>query len=183
MIPGAATLRRSSTGFTLIELMVAISIAALMMMVAIPAFRATRKPPLIRAANDFIEACRQARARAVLTGFPMDVLVSANDRTTELSVVPVPGGPGPSNAANGPASAAVSSAPLFHAEFPEDVAFRTFIVNQRNAVSGFTEAAAVRFFPNGTSDQLDAELQWQRREVLRFRSDLVTGIVEVEAVQ
>jgi prepilin-type N-terminal cleavage/methylation domain-containing protein len=178
MIPGAATLRRTATGFTLIELMVAISIAALMMMVAIPAFRATRKPPLIRAANDFIEACRQARARAVLTGFPMDVLVSANDRTTELSVVPVPGGPGPSNAANGPASAA-----LFRAEFPEDVAFRTFIVNQRNAVSGFTEAAAVRFFPNGTSDQLDAELQWQRREILRFRSDLVTGIVEMEAVQ
>jgi Tfp pilus assembly protein FimT len=156
----------------LIELMVAIAIGALMMMVAIPAFKAARKPPLIRAANDFLEACREARARAVLTGNPMDVLVAATDETTVVSVVAAPGFGTPPAGAGG----------FFKAAFPEDVAFRTFVVNQRNAVSGTTEAAAVRFFPNGTCDALDAEIQWQRREMLRFHSDLVTGVVTLEAM-
>ncbi len=167
--------RAGRAGFTLIELMVAIAIGALMMMVAIPAFRAARKPPLIRAANDFLEACREARARAVLTGNPMDVLVAATDETTVVSVVPAPG------FGTTPAGASGSSG-FFKSAFPEDVAFRTFVVNQRNAVAGTTEAAAVRFFPNGTCDALDAEIQWQRREMLRFHSDLVTGMVTLEAM-
>ena len=175
MSPGAPSACRRRAGFTLIELMVAIAIGALMMMVAIPAFRSAKKAPVVRAAQDFLEACRQARARAVLTGQPMDVLVTVNDRTTEISVVPAPMGPG------GVGTATLSGAPLFRAEFPEDVAFRTLVINQRNAVAGATEAAAMRFFPNGTSDALEAELQWQRREILRLRSDLVTGIVELEA--
>ncbi len=172
----AASACRSRAGFTLIELMVAIAIGALMMMVAIPAFRSAKKAPVVRAANDFLEACRQARARAVLTGQPMDVLVTVNDRTTEVSVVPAPFGPG------GMAPAGGGGTSLFHAEFPEDVAFRTLIINQRNAVAGATEAAAMRFFSNGTSDAMEAELQWQRREILRLRADLVTGMVELEAL-
>lgn len=168
--------RSGGAGFTLIELMVAMAIGALMMMVAIPAFRAARKPPLIRAANDFLEACREARARAVLTGNPMDVLVAVNDDTTVISVVAAPGFGTLPPVASGAGG-------YFHAAFPDDVAFRTFIVNQRNAVAGATDAAAVRFFPNGTSDALEAEIQWQRRELLRFRSDLVTGMVTLEAAQ
>lgn len=171
---GCLQVRRD--GFTLIELMVAIAIGALMMMVAIPAFRSARKAPLVRASQDFLEACRQARARAVLTGVPMDVLVIANDRTLEVSVAAAP----LANGAGALPTKAVGGE-LFHAEFPEDVAFRTFVVNGRNAVAGATEAAVVRFFPNGTCDDLSAEIQWQRRELLRLRSDLVTGQVELEA--
>lgn len=176
LISARLACRSGGAGFTLIELMVAMAIGALMMMVAIPAFRAVRKPPLIRAANAFLEACREARARAVLTGNPMDVLVAVTDETTVISVVAAPG-------FGAPPPGAAGSGGFFRAAFPEDVAFRTFIVNQRNAVAGATEAAAVRFFPNGTSDALDAEIQWQRRELLRFRSDLVTGIVTLEAAQ
>ena len=179
-----------SRAFTLIELMVAIALGALMMMVAIPALRAVHKPPLVRASNDFIEACREARARAVLTGKPMQVAVVVNERTTELRVEPAPltefasmapsGEPGsPDNAT----TSEIKAKPLFQAEFPEDVAFRKLVINLRDAMAGDNGAAAIRFFPNGTCDALDAELQWRRLDVRKFTSELVTGLISVEALQ
>ena len=174
-------------GFTLIELMVAIAIGALMMMIAIPAMRAARKPPLVRAVNDFLEACREARSRAILTGLPMQVAIVVNDRTTELHVERAPSrGLAPlSGPETGPASSAgadMASKPLFRAELPEDVAFRPpLLINLSDAMAGANNAAVIRFYPNGTCDSLDAVLQWQRREAQRITSELVTGYMHVEA--
>lgn len=176
-------------GFTLIELMVAIALGALMMMIAIPALRAAQKPPLVRATNDLLEACREARARAVLTGRPMQVAIVVNDRTTELQVEPAPTRefiPMQATAERVlPANTTVSEAkakPMFHAEFPDDVAFRTLIINLSDAMADNNGAAAIRFFPNGTCDALDAELQWRRLDIRRITSELVTGLINVEAV-
>lgn len=181
--------RGVSRGFTLIELMVAIALGALMMMIAIPALRAAQKPPLVRATNDLLEACREARARAVLTGRPMQVAIVVNDRTTELQVEPAPAReyiPMPATGDDAlPANATVSEAktqPMFHAEFPDDVAFRTLVINLHDAMADDNGAAAIRFFPNGTCDALDAEVQWRRLEVRRVTSELVTGLISVEAI-
>lgn len=173
--------------FTLIELMVAIMLGALMMMIAIPALRASQKPPLVRATNDLLEACREARARAVLTGHPMQVVIAVTDQTTELRVEPAPLREFSLPEADGtpaaqPENATASTKPMFHAELPEDVAFRSLLINGRNAMEGANDAAAIRFNSNGTCDSLRAELQWRRLEMRRITSELITGQITVEAV-
>jgi hypothetical protein len=50
-------------------------------------------------------------------------------------------------------------------------------------VAGVDDAAAIRFYPNGTCDALDAELQWQRREVRHITSELITGHLTVEDIR
>ena len=181
---------RISEAFTLIELMVAIALGALMMMVAIPALRAAHKPPLVRATNDLLEACREARARAVLTGRPMQVVIVVNTRTTELRVEAAPlrefaslEPVAETSLSDSSRGSEVKSKSLFQAELPEDVAFRKLLINLHDAMSGDNNVAAIRFFPNGTCDALDAELQWRRLDVRHFTSELVTGLVTAEAMQ
>ena len=41
---------------------------------------------------------------------------------------------------------------------------------------------SIRFFPNGTSDALTAELQWLRRGLQRVSLDIMTGQPIVEAL-
>ena len=180
---GPEAAARHRAGFTLIELMVAITIGALMMMIAIPALRAATKPPLVRATNDFLEACREARSRAILTGRAMQVVVFADEQATGIRVEPSTmreaGGPLPSDAR----PSREDGKPLFHAELPDDVAFRRLMINGRDAVAGVDDAAAIRFYPNGTCDALDAELQWQRREVRHITSELITGYLTVEDIR
>jgi prepilin-type N-terminal cleavage/methylation domain-containing protein len=176
--------------FTLIELMVAIAIGALLMMTAIPFARKAQKTPLVRATLDLEEALRQARIKAILTGKAMQVVIYDNGGA--LGVEPVPNltpeqgfeAATEAQAEAGAAEASVADAgskPVFQARLHEEVAFRQLLVNGRNMMQ--EQATAVRFFPNGTSDALDAELQWLRREARRITLDVMTGLPRVEDVK
>jgi len=58
-------------GFTLIEIMIVVGIAALVMATAVPFIQNTlRKDPLRQAVSDVTEACSHARARAIFSGTP-----------------------------------------------------------------------------------------------------------------
>lgn len=58
--------RHASAGFTLIELMVTLSIAAVLMMVAIPSFQAyARNAAVARASGSFVNSAQLARANAM----------------------------------------------------------------------------------------------------------------------
>lgn len=60
------TARRRHAGFTLIELMVGIAIAAVLMVVAVPAYRDyARNTTVSRAAASFVQAAHLARANAM----------------------------------------------------------------------------------------------------------------------
>lgn len=174
---------RSRNAFTLIELLVAAAIAALLMMTAIPYVREVRKTPLIRAVNALVEACRQARLKAILTDQPMQVVIYDNggaigvepvlrrDRRADFAldvdmVLP---------------EALEAPRPIFEARIDDEVAFRELFVNGQSAMA--ESAAAIRFFPNGTSDALYAELQWLRQDARRIRVDIMTGQPTVEAAQ
>lgn len=189
-------MRDPRRAFTLIELMVAIALGALMMMIAVPALRASQKPPLVRATNDLLEACREARSRAVLTGRPFQVVfvVLDNTDTMEMRVEPAPLREFQSIAAGDsppPASASTPEVrrPMFHAAFPEDVSFRYLAIDRHvifdAGVRGEQDsgAAAIRFYPNGTSAELIADLDWKHQEVRHLTSDLITGQVNVEAAK
>jgi prepilin-type N-terminal cleavage/methylation domain-containing protein len=60
-------------GFTLIEIMIVISIMMVVMTIGIPAFvRALDKQGLRKAVSDVVEGCSHARSQAILRGVPME---------------------------------------------------------------------------------------------------------------
>lgn len=186
-------------GFTTIELMFAIAIGALLMLTAIPAVRGLQKPPLVRGVNDFVEACRQARAQAILGNRAMQVVI--HNGGSDLGVEPAPltdpsamafapatsasgepavaflGDLGSGNSVPAAGSAKGTSAGLamkpFSAAFADGVAFEQLLVNRRNQMQ--EETAQIRFYPNGTCDELDAVLAFERRDAQRISLEVLTG--------
>lgn len=193
--------------FTTIELMFAIAIGALLMLTAIPAVRSLQKPPLVRGVNDFVEACRQARAQAILGNRAMQVVIHNGgsaigvepapilDPTTLAFAAPPAAGAGeptvtflgdlgsgnsvnPAPAAS-PSTSGLPAAKPFAAEFADGVAFEKLFVNLRDQMQ--EETAQVRFYPNGTCDQLDAVLAFERREFQRITLEVLTGQPTISA--
>lgn len=179
-------------GFTLIELMVALAIGALLMLTAIPAVRALQKPPLVRAVNDFTEACRRARAQAILTGRAMQVVIHNGGSSIGIEPAPVVDPTAKAFAQAGAAmladpSAGGTGAPgaaakgSFSATLPDGVAFQKLTVNLRDQMQ--EQAVAIKFYPNGTCDQLDAELTWERTKVQGLTLEVMTGQLSVVSLQ
>src|ERR1043166_6167284 len=80
--------RRSSfmAAFTLIEIMVVVAIMGIVMTIAIPTVYQQLHPESMRkAVSDVMEACATARARAILDGAPMDLVIHPADKRFEVS--------------------------------------------------------------------------------------------------
>jgi prepilin-type N-terminal cleavage/methylation domain-containing protein len=175
-------------GFTLIELLVAAAIAGLLMMTAVPYVREVRKDPLVRAVTALVDACREARLQAILKDSPHQVVIYENGGA--IGVEPVPrvdwgmdAGQGGLDGTGVEDTEDNERAPKrgFHATLDDEVAFRVLLVNGRDRMT--ESAVTIRFFPNGTCDALDAELQWLRHDARRVSLDILTGKLTVAGVQ
>ena len=72
----------SNRGFTLIEMMVTIAVAAMLLMIAVPSFRnASLSSQLRSAANDFIASSNFARSEAIKRGSAVTLCVSTDGST------------------------------------------------------------------------------------------------------
>ncbi len=72
----------SNRGFTLIEMMITITVAAMLLMIAVPSFRnASLSSQLRSAASDFIASSNLARSEAIKRGSPVTLCVSADGST------------------------------------------------------------------------------------------------------
>jgi prepilin-type N-terminal cleavage/methylation domain-containing protein len=181
--------------FTLIELMVAMAIASMMLLIAIPSIRGVRKPPQVRATEDFVKGCREARARAILTGRPMQLVIDSQAGMMRVESAPtviptqaIPDGPGSPDSGYSAPRREAETKTLFSAHLPDEVAFRKLVINLRNVfdareqVDSGTTVAFVRFYPNGTSDDLLAEIMVDQSEVFRVTLDVIVGAPTVIAV-
>ncbi len=178
---------RLPPAFTLVELLVAISLAAIFMAIAIPAFRTTKRSAIAQATLDFEDACRNARAEAVLRNQPMQLVIRGGGG--EILVEPAPVGVmgatngvsmrsfEPRSSYDGPDAPPQS---LFHAKLDDDLGFRKLWVNGQDMMQ--SELAAIRFYPNGTSDAMEAELEYRRLETRRLSLEMITGHLTVEAI-
>lgn len=172
-------------GFTLLEIMVALSIAALIMAVGIPSFvKANRKEGLRKAVSDLVEGCAEARTQAILRGTPMDLVIQAPERRISVAE------PLPSEADElgktaeevrteaKPASAGRKTS--FSREWPEKVAFTSIWVKFENLMNA--SEARIRFYPNGTGDEFMAILSSVNGET-KVSVDVVTGLADTEPLR
>ena len=172
--------RGARRGFTLIELLVAIAIGLIILGLAVPVLREIRRPPLTQATKDFLDACSHARNRAIMEGVPTQLVI--REAGAEISVEAAPYGVvGATNGVSPDAFASDSGqageAPTFLRRIDDpNVAFEAIFVNQRSFMDA--PATAVRFFPNGTADQLDAVLSWRRSEARRLTIEAMTGLAQ-----
>lgn len=168
--------------FTLVELLVAVAIGLIILGLAVPVLREVRRPPITQATKDFLDACQHARSRAIMEGRATQIAIRNAGR--ELAVEAAP--EGVLGAANGVSSASANESsylgppPSFHREFPEEILYERIDVNTVSFLQ--SAATAIRFYPNGTSDQFAAVITWRRTDPRILTIDMMTGLAEAKAL-
>jgi len=170
------------SAFTLLEIMIVVGIMALLVTTGVPlVVRAWKKAPMAKALSEFVEVCSQARAQAIMQGRQVDLVLypqegrfSVGDSSghaaggnSSFGHVYVPGGTSPNAGTSG--------------QFPREILIELLDINKLRHEFKNDEMARVRFFPNGTCDELTIILlsdQGERREILL---EITTGLAMVES--
>ena len=160
--------RNTQHAFTLIEIMVVVAIIAVVMTIAIPSiYRQLHPESMQKAVSDVMEACSHARAQAILSGHPVDMVIRAEEggTGTSISLQAAAETRRPENTVDSPSvsgdewrtedrpsgGSAGGDGVGFSARISDKIAIELIEVNFQDQME--FEAAHVRFHPNGTSDE------------------------------
>lgn len=163
------------TAFTMIELMVVVAIMGLILATGIPSiYRLWKKEGIRQAVSDVVEACSHARAQAILRGSPVDLTFYPVERRFAIGGAPRTGEETYA-VVESPAPAAGSG---LAGQFADDIVIEMLDVNLLEYRD--SEFVRVRFFPNGTSDEMTLVLRSDRNEWRAIWLEVTTGLVNVE---
>ncbi len=183
----------SRLGFTLIEIMIVVSIMAIAMTMSVPiVYKTWHKAPLRKAVTDVVEVFSNARARAILQGQMTEVVFHPRDGFIGLGASPAPKTSGsgasannlapdgtPDNSpGNGPAIVAPRSGSGLTAQLSDRVIIETLDINMAGIEYNDAEYARVRFYPNGTSDEMRMIL-FDGRDRVGIELEITTGLANV----
>jgi prepilin-type N-terminal cleavage/methylation domain-containing protein len=158
----------SPKGFTLIELMVVVGIMGLILAMGAPTlYKFFHKEGFRKSVEDVMEACSTARSRAIM-GQQTTVLVflpSENNLTTQFRVESVGGGGWGGEVLNG--------------QLPDDVAIEKIRVDGTDCMG--LNWVRIRFFPNGTCDELELVLKNSAGERRRISLELTTSLASLDS--
>ena len=168
--------RRASLGaFTLIEIMMVVAIIGLVMTMGVPGIlRATRQEPMRKAVNDVMEICSHARAQAILHGVTMDVVFHPQSGQAALAGAETASPAGDSK----PSTTGASS--LNSTRFADSITLDMLDINlleYRDA-----DEARVRFFQNGTSDEMTLILH-SGDQYRKITLEVTTGLASMEVIR
>lgn len=169
---------RSPRGFTLIELMVVMGIMAIIFTIGIPSILLMwRKEGMRKATADVLEVCSKARAQAILSGTPKDIVFHPRERRLAIG-----GGGGDAPPPEGDSEGAVRSpsASGSSAEIPEDITIEMLDINLLEYRE--SDWARVRFFPNGMCDEMTLILRSSKNEWKKITLEVTTGLASVDNV-
>jgi prepilin-type N-terminal cleavage/methylation domain-containing protein len=160
--------RRSRRAFTLIEIMLVVGIMALIVSMGIPSiYRMWNKEGMRKAVEDITDVCVNARARAILTGAPAEIVFHPLEKRFEVS--------------GGGDSPTALSGKNMSGQFGNDINIEMLDINLLEYKE--SELARVRFFPNGTSDEMALSLQPSRNEWRKVSLEITTALATAEPVQ
>ena len=169
--------------------MVVVAIIAIVMTIGIPFMKYTfvGGEGIDKAVRDVKEACSHARANAILNGVETDLVIRPFDKRLEV----VPGASlrvpeqdrlsSPSVSGEDwrlPEPAAPGGAPVFTVKLSAKVMIQGLGVNGEDWTED--EVARVRFYPNGTSDEMSMVLISDKMEQRNVWLEVVTGLADVE---
>ncbi len=167
--------------FTMIEIMMVVAIMGIVLAMGMPSIlRALRREGMRKAVTEVQEICSNARARAILSGTMTEVVFHPRDLRLEIS------GAAPAQAAKAPATAAandlVTATPgggstLYSTRLPSEISIQMLDVNLLEYRD--SQEARVRFFPNGTSDEMRLVLLSNKGEQRGIELEISTGLPSV----
>ena len=184
----AEALHARSSAFSLLELLVVVAIMAIVMTVGIPFIRtAVDTPSGMKGAFKAIDdACQAARAYAILQQTTTELRITS-EGSLEISAVGTKSSDRSSQtsetAEQGQTAERASNKAIGKGsgprKIPEGVGIEAILANGQDVTD--EGEARIRFFPNGTSDELQLVLSHpesgQKRQVWL---DMVTGTVDFE---
>ena len=175
--------------FTLIEIMIVVAIMGVVLTMGVPiVYKAWHKAPMSKAVSDIVEVCSHARALAIMQGKQVDVVFHPKEGRLEVGspVVITASQSGAQGSASIPqqapptSTAAVSGAGL-SAQLSEKVLIELMDINKLPHEFRDDDVAHVRFFPNGTSDELTLVLVSDQNERREITLEVTTGLASVES--
>lgn len=173
--------RHSPRAFTLIELMVVVAIMGVILLAGIPSLaKLIQKEGMRKVVSDVMDVCTKARAQAILSGSPVDVMFHPRDKRLEVQ------SSGVSRQVfteGGERGTTISEQPVVtpgqgqSAQIPEDFVIEMLDIN----LSEYRESdwARVRFYPNGTSDEMTLIVRSPKNEWKKITTEVTTGVVDV----
>jgi prepilin-type N-terminal cleavage/methylation domain-containing protein len=170
-------IRNTSPAFTLIEIMVVVAIMGIVMLTSIPFIRSgLHKETLHQAVRDVEEVCYSARARAIMQGSMAEVVFHPKERVFQVAGAAAGAGggeaPRPDATTVPPANSGLSG------KIPDSLIVDMLDVNLSEYKD--SEEARVRFYPNGTSDELTLILHNEKGEYFKMALEATTGLPTFE---
>lgn len=164
--------------FTLIEVMVVVGVLGMVMAMGFPAiYRVVHKESLTRAVNDVVRTCERARTQAIMSGNAADAVFYPLDKRMDVAA-----GSTASDDKTGE-GAAPTTAPVSRtgAQLPDNITLEMLDVNFIEYKEA--EEARVRFYPNGTCDEMTVVLRSDHNEYRKITLEITTALASVEAIR
>ena len=180
MRPRSQVQSRRKRGFTLLELMIVAGIMALVAGMGVPiVYKVWHQEPLRKAVKDTVTVCAYARSQAIMRNEMTQVVIHPRDGRLEFSgSAPAPRSaeePLPDVEVSAPAASAQDSS----AQFADTIVIEDIDINKVPGGFREVESAYVRFFPNGTCDELSLVIRFEDHW-RQIRLEVSTGLAAIE---
>lgn len=154
---------RSGAAFTLLEIMVVVAIMGVILAAGIPSlYKFVHKEGFRKSVSDIMDVCSAARAQAIISGKTTEVVFYPKEGKCELA-----GGGGKAGAGGW----------VHSAQIEDTTTIEMLDVNLHEYKDA--DVAQVRFFPNGTSDELTLILRSDKNEWRKISLEITTGLASV----
>lgn len=162
--------------------MLVVAIIAIVMTMGLPAiYRMVKLESFRQAVSDVVEACSHARARAILQGGTMEVVIRAEDGQISVQGAGSDHSEGIANTSSLGEETSNSNTSNFTARLGENVGVAMLDVNMMDQMH--LPEAHVRFYANGTCDEFILVLQSEKGEMRKITLEPTTGLADVEVMR
>jgi len=177
------------SAFTLIEIMIVVAIMGIVLTMGVPiVYKAWHKAPMTKAVSEIMEVCSHARALAIMQGKEVDVIFHPKEGRFEVGAAPA----ATTQTANSAAPGANPASPVSMSGVPsggaglsgrldDKIAIELMDINKLPHEFREDDLARVRFFPNGTCDELTIILVSDTSERRELTLEVTTGLLSVES--
>jgi len=157
----ANPIHHSTLAFTLVEIMVVVAIMGIILAAGIPSlYGFFHKEGLRKTMNDIVETCQSARAKAIMSGEPADLIIHPRDGKLEVASGALAGGYG-----SWAHSATIEGAKLY--------ALR---INNSHEDLSQMEEVRVRFYPDGKCEEMTLLLITDKSEMRGINLEITTSL-------
>jgi hypothetical protein len=166
--------------------MIVVGIMGIALTLGVPiVYKVWRRTPMVQAIRDFTMICGNARSQAILQSRPVDLVLHPRENRAEIASAAIPAptavdaslaslgpGPGPQRPAPQPAHSGSSI------QFSDRIIIETLDINMAGIEYNDAESARVRFYPNGTSDEMRL-IFFDGRDRFGISLEVTTGLADV----